>query len=203
MYTPDQVGPSPSQWQFTDAQFYGMFPEANIQDAMSTDLSAFRDHGGKLILWHGFADHGIPPTGTIDYYDTLVQRNHGLADTEQFARLFMMPTVYHVSGGYANAQFAIVPSLVQWVEQGTAPASITSTDTINGTTLTRPVYPYPDIPQYNGSGDPNQASSFHPVIAPAYADHTDYIDWLGNYLFHQPIGAGERGASLRHAGSRR
>lgn len=198
MYTPDQVGPSPMQWKFTDAQFYGMFPEANIQDAMSTDLSAFRAHGGKLIMWHGFADHGIPPTGTIDYYDTLVSRNGGLQNTEQFARLFMLPTVYHVSGGYANAQFAIVPSLVQWVEQGTAPASITMTDTINNTTLTRPSYPYPDIPMYNGTGDPNQASSFHPVVARAYANHTDYTNWIGNYLFHQPIAAGGHRDNSRH-----
>jgi feruloyl esterase len=195
MYTPNQVGPTPDQWQFSDSQFYGMFPEANIQDAMSTDLSAFRAHGGKLIMWHGFADHGIPPTGTIDYYDALVKRDGGLQSTEQFARLFMFPTVYHVSGGYANSQFAVVPSLVQWVEQGVAPSSITATDTIDNTTLTRPVYPYPDIPAYNGSGDPNQASSFHPVVAPAYSDHSDYTSWIGNYLFDQPIGIGDQAVS--------
>jgi hypothetical protein len=50
------------------------------------------------------------------------------------------------------------------------------------------VYPYPDVPNYNGSGDPNSATSFHPVVAAPYAQHADYTDWVGNYLFHRPIG---------------
>ena len=44
---PGKLGPDPSQWQFTDQGFRSMFPAANVQDAMSTDLSAFRRHGGS------------------------------------------------------------------------------------------------------------------------------------------------------------
>jgi len=87
---------------------------------MDTNLSAFRRHGGKLIMWQGWADNGIPPTGTVDYYDTLVSRNGGLGSTRQFARLFMEPTVYHCGGGYANAvQPDLVLPMVEWVETGT------------------------------------------------------------------------------------
>ena len=73
-----QLGPDPSQWQFTDAGFRSMFPTADIWDAMDTNLRAFRAHGGKLIMWQGWADNGIPPFGTVDYYDTLVRRMGGL-----------------------------------------------------------------------------------------------------------------------------
>jgi tannase/feruloyl esterase len=181
---PGQLGPDPSQWQFTDAGFRSMFPTADIWDAMSTDLRAFRAHGGKLLMWQGAADNGIPPSGTVDYYDILAQRMGGLSSTQQFARLFLFPTVYHCGGGYGNSSFDVVYPMVQWVEDGIAPGSITATDTINNTTLTRPVYPYPEIPHYNGSGDPNQASSFHPVRSPG----AHYTNWIGTGLFYQPIG---------------
>ena len=68
---PGKLGPDPSQWQFTDQGFRSMFPAANVQDAMSTDLSAFRRHGGKLIIWQGWADQAIPTYGTVDYYEDL------------------------------------------------------------------------------------------------------------------------------------
>ena len=66
-----QLGPDPSQWKFTDQDFQSMFPSANTFDAMSVNLKAFRAHGGKLIIWQGWADNGIPPTGTVDYYEDL------------------------------------------------------------------------------------------------------------------------------------
>jgi len=188
---PGKLGPDPFQWQFTDQDFESMFPAANTFDAMDTNLSAFRRHGGKLIMWQGWADNGIPPSGTVDYYDTLTQRMGDLHSTMSFARLFMFPTVYHCGGGYANSSFDVIYPMVQWVEQGIAPSEIDATDTLgtapNTTTVQRPVYPYPYIPQYK-SGPSGAASSFQPVMAPAYAHGTDYTNWYGNYLFYQPIG---------------
>jgi len=196
---PGQLGPDPFQWQFSDQDFDSMFPAADTFDAMDTNLSAFRRHGGKLIMWQGWADNGIPPSGTVDYYDTLTKRMGGLGSTMSFARLFMFPTVYHCGGGYANSTFDVIYPMVQWVEQGIAPSDVTATDTINNATVTRPVYPYPEIPQYNGTGDPTNADSFHPVTAPAYANGSDYTNWYGNYLFYQPIGGrgSDRGYTRR------
>ena len=37
--------------------------------------------------------------------------------------------------------------------------------------------------------DPSLAASFHPVRSP---DAKQYTDWIGNYLFYQPIGSGGR-----------
>lgn len=184
---PGQLGPDPSQWSFNDQGFRQLFPVANTYDAMSTDLSAFRRHGGKLIIWQGWADQAIPTFGTVDYYDQLANRFGGLAATQQFARMFLFPTVAHCGGGYANSSFDLVLPAVQWVEQGIAPTDVTATDTIGTTTLTRPVYPYPLIPKYNGSGSPNDAASFHSVVSP---DANAYTKWIGDYLFKQPVGKG-------------
>ena len=191
---PGQLGPDPFQWKFNDQDFNSMFPAANTFDAMDTNLTAFYRHGGKLIMWQGWADDGIPPSGTVDYYDTLTQRTGGSRATRQFARLFLFPSVYHCGGGYANATTPdLIYPMVQWVEQGTAPTQLTiSYAPTSPTSFTRPVYPYPYIPEYNGSGDQNSAGSFHPVKAPAAAQGKDYTNWYGNYLFYQPIGGGGR-----------
>ena len=183
LFKPGELGPTPQQWQFTDQDFNEMFPAANTSDATSTDLSQFFAHGGKLIMWQGTADQAIPVYGTIDYYETLAQRTGGFASTQQSARLFLFPTVAHCGGGYADSSFDLVLPLVDWVEQGIAPSSVTATDSLNGTTLTRPVYPYPEVPMYNGSGPVDDASSFHPVVSP---HATEYTNWVGNYLFTQP-----------------
>ena len=185
---PGKLGPDPSQWQFTDQGFRSMFPAANVQDAMSTDLSAFRRHGGKLIIWQGWADQAIPTYGTVDYYEDLAQRNRGYTSTQKFARMFLFPTVAHCGGGYASSSFDLVYPMVQWVENGTAPSQIRATDTVNSATVTRPVYPYPEVPQYNGNNEPtNEASSFHPVVS---THANDYSNWIGNDLFYQPVGGG-------------
>jgi Tannase and feruloyl esterase len=183
---PGHLGPTPAEWNFSVQDFNTMFPAANVSDAMSTNLSQFFAHGGKLIMWQGTADQAIPVYGTIDYYETLAHLNGGYAETQKSARLFLFPTVAHCGGGYANSSFDLVLPMVQWVEQGTAPAQVTATDTVNGATLTRPVYPYPEVPMYNGTGATDEASSFHAVVSP-HAD--EYTDWIGNYLFTQPVGS--------------
>ncbi len=181
---PGRLGPDPFQWQFTDQAFNSMFPTADIWDAMDTNLTAFYRHGGKLIMWQGGADNGIPPSGTVDYYDTLSQRMG--AATAKFSRLYLFPSVYHCGGGYANATTPdLIYPMVQWVEQGTAPGQLTIGYAPKNTTpFTRPVYPYPEIPKYNGSGPTSEAASFHAVPSPG----AHYTDWYGNYLFYREVG---------------
>ena len=72
---------------------------------MSVDLETFRRSGGKLILWHGWGDQAIPPTETLDYYQRLWQHNGGLADTQEWARVFLIPTMAHCLGGYQLTEF--------------------------------------------------------------------------------------------------
>ena len=76
-------------------------------NATNTDLSKFRNHGGKLILYSGWADPLIPPQTTINYYNALTRTMFGSLSAEnvekaqEFARLFMAPGMWHC--GTSNA----------------------------------------------------------------------------------------------------
>src|SRR5206468_2835658 len=77
---------------------------APILNAMSTDLNAFKNRGGKLLMYHGWADPIIQPQDTIDYYYRVAatqakQPAKALTETQTFFRLFMVPGMNHCSSG--------------------------------------------------------------------------------------------------------
>jgi feruloyl esterase len=177
-----------ADFQFTLQDFGRLIPEGAKGNAMSVDLSRFRRAGGKLIIWHGWADQSIPPAGTLDYYQRLWQGNGGLRETQEWARVFMVPTLYHCGlfGGYRLSDFDPFPALVSWVEQEHAPNRIIANgrDDKGNINRTRPVFPYPLQAKYVGSGSIDDANSFVPV-APSTALN-DVIHWAGDGLYHQP-----------------
>lgn len=125
------------------------------------DLSAFRDSGGKVLMWHGWSDPLIFPQGTIDYWDAVVDTFHSTTQVQEFARLFMAPGVGHCGGGAGPSQFDMFGALVRWVEDGDAPDRITASRVEGGVTVrTRPLCTYPYVARYDGSGDPDAESSF-------------------------------------------
>ena len=97
---------------------------SNVIATDNPDLAAFRDHGGKIVLWHGLADPLIYPEGTIDYYDRVVARMSGPGNTAQFARLFLAPGVGHCGGGPAPQPDEAFAAVVRWVEEGKAPDTL-------------------------------------------------------------------------------
>lgn len=113
--------------EFRPRDFFALLPMAAVYDASSPDLSAFRDRGGKLILYHGWADDSISPEGTIAYYAALQRQMGGLEATQRFARLFMFPGVYHCSGGEGPSHWDMVTPITDWVERGIAPSEIVAT----------------------------------------------------------------------------
>lgn len=131
------------------------------------DLGAFRRRGGKLVLWHGWADQLINAQGTIDYYDRVVKKTRGgLARTQEYARLFMAPGVSHCAGGNGPQPQQPFESVVNWVEKGIAPATIPASKSITGGTQTRPLCPYPAVAKWNGKGSSDDAANFS-CAAPA------------------------------------
>ncbi len=171
---------------FTSQEFHRLTVEGLRGNAMSLDLGAFRRAGGKLILWHGWNDQGIPPAGLLDYYDRLAHRNGGPSAIRQWARAFMVPSMYHCGGGDTLNTFSPLPELVRWTEDDVAPERVIATAVTRDGTVTRsrPVFPYPEQARYDGSGSIDDAAnfvSFRPQDPPR-----DAVDWLGTYLHHIP-----------------
>lgn len=124
-----------------------------------TNLASFRGHGGKLIFFHGNSDPWFSALDTIGYYERLAKDN-GTAPVQDWSRLFLVPGMGHCAGGEATLDhFDMVDAIVDWVEQGKAPAQVIAT----GASLpgrSRPLCPYPQHPQYGGSGDPQSAANY-------------------------------------------
>ena len=100
-----------------------------VYNADSTDLQAFREAGGKMVVWHGWADAIVTPYKTIDWYDRLSAAAGGKQDAETFVRLFMIPGMDHcgiLPGPGGIDQWSIDPlgALEAWVEAGKAPETI-------------------------------------------------------------------------------
>jgi hypothetical protein len=138
---------------------------ANVGPIMASDnpnLAPFRDRGGKIVMWHGFADQLIVPEGSIDYYDAVTQAlGGGYKRTEQFARLFMAPGVGHCGGGTGPQPQGLFDTVVNWVEHGEAPDTILASKSLGGgLTQTRPLCPYPTFAHYTGGGSTDDAANF-------------------------------------------
>jgi len=128
-------------------------------DALTFDLSQFKNHGGKLLLYHGWADPGIAPGHTVNFFNDVLTTMGSQQD--DWLRLFMIPGMLHCGGGPGTDQFNKMAVIERWREDGTAPAQILASHVTNGQVdMTRPLCPYPQVAVYKGSGSTNDAANF-------------------------------------------
>jgi feruloyl esterase len=162
-----------------------------VVDSINPDLRSFRDHGGKLIQYHGWSDFIIPPGASVVYYENVEAfmnkypdpRSDTPKSVDTFYRLFMIPGLAHCYGGAGPTSIAstdsadktapehdLMLSLEQWVEKGIAPALLIGSGKVpndSAKTMSRPICPYPQVTRYKGTGDTNEAASFECVAPPA------------------------------------
>ena len=126
------------------------------------DLAHFRDRGGKLMLYHGLADQLIPVQGVVDYYRQVQQKMGGAKRTLPFARLFLVPGVDHGFIGAGPSPTGLMDALIGWVEDGKAPERVIAEllDDNDRIVRTRPIFPYPLIAVYKGTGSTDDAANF-------------------------------------------
>jgi feruloyl esterase len=130
-----------------------------IINAVNPDLSAFKAHGGKLLLYHGWNDTAISPGNTINYYESVLKKMGGKQD--DFVRLYMAPGMQHCGGGPGPNQINYMAIMERWRENNQTPASIEAVHvTNNRVDMTRPLCPYPQVATYKGTGSPSDASNF-------------------------------------------
>ena len=100
------------------------------------DLSAFFARGGKLIMYHGWADAAIPPRMTLEFRQAILRQSGARAPASM--RLFMVPGMQHCFAGPGPWAFGqmnapmpndtpernVATAIQAWVEQGRAPQSL-------------------------------------------------------------------------------
>jgi feruloyl esterase len=154
----------------------GKLGSESFSDAYNakTDLTAFKARGGKIIQYHGWADQQISPYASVDYYNKTVAKM-SKADRDSFYRLYMLPGIYHCSGGPGvgnigdssaavshDPEHDLVAAIDAWVTKNQAPTVLIGShlDEAKKVDRTRPLCPYPEEAKYNGTGDINDAKNF-------------------------------------------
>jgi feruloyl esterase len=131
----------------------------SIINAVNPDLSAFKAHGGKLLMYHGWNDTAISPGNSINYYESVVKKMGGTQDN--FIKLYMAPGMQHCGGGPGPNQINYMAIMERWREVNQTPASIEALHVAgNRVDMSRPLCPYPQVATYKGVGSTNDASNF-------------------------------------------
>ena len=133
-------------------------------NATNPDLSAFRKHGGKLLMYTGWSDAAISALATIGYYDEVIANDNSAVND---VRLFLLPGVDHCFGGVGPSWVNYLTEIDKWVETGKAPEQLTAywLDDKYQPTGSRLICPYPQVAKYDGKGDTRDMSSFSCVNA--------------------------------------
>lgn len=181
-------------WRTFDFDRDVTYAEAKVAsvNATSTDLRAFQESGGKLLLYSGWADPIGPPEDAIDYYEGVARRMGGSTKIDSFFRLYMVPGMAHCNGGpgpvivggaragdspgmvppqtNTSAEYDVLSAMELWVETAAAPGRIIASHFNNEKVdRTRPVCPYPQVARWNGTGSIDLAESFV-CVAPDKSD---------------------------------
>ena len=134
--------------------------DGGVVSATSPDIKQFINRGAKFVIYHGWGDTNVPPRSSVNYYKRLVE-TLGASDTDRSVRLYMAPGMGHCGGGEGPNVFDALAALEQWREEGKAPAEILASQLADGRVVrTRPLCPYPQIAQYKGAGNVDDASNF-------------------------------------------
>jgi hypothetical protein len=161
MYLDPAPGPT---WSYKSYNFDTdpprMAKAAAIINAANADLRPLKKRGGKIIHYHGWADPMVTALMSVDYYESVIEKI-GVSETKDFYRMFMIPGMFHCSGGVGCGTVDWLTPIVDWVEKGVAPEKLVGARVENGETKrTRPLCPYPQVARYKGTGSIDDAGSF-------------------------------------------
>jgi feruloyl esterase len=85
----------------------------------------------------------------------------GAEKAAQFARLFLVPGVDHGFRGAGPTPVGTMDAIIRWVEEGKAPDKLMAERRDSGKVIrTRPLFPYPQIAKYKGTGNTDDAENF-------------------------------------------
>ena len=115
-------------WRHDEHEWSGwqedIAPLARLLNATDADLGAFRARGGKLLLYHGWADALLTAHGTTDYVNRVVALDPTAASD---VRLFMIPGAEHCTGQRVPSRVDWLGVLERWHDTGVAPDELAAT----------------------------------------------------------------------------
>lgn len=121
------------------------------------DLQPFFERGGKLMLYLGWND-GHNPEELASFTQRVQRVSAKAADAVQ---LFLSPGMGHCLGGAGCDTFDKLGAMDAWVTRGQAPQKIVASKINDGKVVrTRPLCAYPQVAQYKGRGDMDDAANF-------------------------------------------
>ena len=167
--------------QFTEQTLDALRPRHPFLDTSNTNLEDFANAGGKLILWSGLIDPAVSPSYVVSFYYALL-RDMGEEQVHNFARLYLLPGKSHCEYGVMD----LLDPIITWVEEGDAPnAVIMASQNQDGSSMTRPLYPYPFASQYIGNGDIYDAANWKQGPAVEYVPTRAWAgaDLIGRYEY--------------------
>ena len=144
-------------WRYEGFDFSGFRHRfrtaAAALSATDPNLDAFRENGGKLLIYHGWSDAALSVHASIEYVDAVYARDESARDD---VRLFLMPGVLHCAGGPGPWMVDLIEAAEQWDETGTAPDELVAGFAEGGGA--RPLCAYPQRAVYVGGDDRDPAS---------------------------------------------
>ncbi len=148
----------------------------NLVSADSTNFSAFRARGGKLLAMHGWNESAMPGSYPIQFYNKLAKEVGSVEAAREFFRMYMIPGDMHCTSGIPEGRhFDSLSMMERWVEDGVPMDIITGYEVVEepklpnqvrfpidpGTVKSeRPFAPYPDTLTYKGQGDAAKVKSY-------------------------------------------
>jgi feruloyl esterase len=143
----------------------------DILSPLDPDLRPFKARGGKLLLYHGWADPAISALGTLDYWSKVGKVVGSSQELASFVSLYLIPGMHHCTGGPGPNEFDMLTVLENWSEKGTTPGPVVATHKTDGKVdRTRPLCPRPQVATYSGTGSIDDAANFRcQVLAPPTA----------------------------------
>lgn len=97
----------------------------SLFSATNPDMRAYKNRGGKLLIYMGWNDVIGGVRTPMDYYENVERMMGAKKSTQDFFRLFMMPGMDHCTGGEGAYIFDYLGEMEKWVETGKSPEVLT------------------------------------------------------------------------------